>query len=243
MATNAAATRPLHEQDPSVAATQHILVELVNEEGIATGTSEKIAAHQSPGRLHRAFSVFLLDPHGQLLLQRRATSKYHSPGVWSNTCCGHPSPAEPPFIAATRRIVAELGVPPAVLSEAGTVTYDHADPISGLVEREYNHLFTGLIRQTPRPAPEEVSEVIFADPDELARLRQSHPFSTWFDTVFEAVRPQLRELTVASAWLPRRIGRSGRTGAADARVQRIQRVRRAGSWPVPAGTAPDSSLR
>ena len=200
MATNAAATRPLHEQDPSVAATQQILVELVNEEGIATGTSEKIAAHQSPGRLHRAFSVFLLDPHGQLLLQRRAMSKYHSPGVWSNTCCGHPSPAEPPFIAATRRIVAELGVPPAVLSEAGTVAYDHADPISGLVEREYNHLFTGLIRQTPRPAPEEVSEVIFADPDELARLRQSRPFSTWFDTVFEAVRPQLRELTVASAW-------------------------------------------
>jgi isopentenyl-diphosphate delta-isomerase len=93
-------------------------------------------------------------------------------------------------------------VPPATLSEAGTVIYDHTDPISGLVEREYNHLFAGLIRQAPRPAPQEVSEVIFAHPHELAQLRRSRPFSAWFDTVFEAIRPRLRELAPTSAWCP-----------------------------------------
>jgi isopentenyl-diphosphate Delta-isomerase len=200
MYPNGPSSEPAPRDDPGAAPARPILVELVSDQGIATGTLEKIAAHQPPGRLHRAFSVFLLAPDGRLLLQRRAMSKYHSPGAWSNSCCGHPDPAEPPFIGAARRIAAELGVPPAALSEAGTVTYHHADPISGLAEREFNHLFTGLIRQAPRPAAAEVSEVLFAHPHELARLRGSRPFSAWFNTVFEAVRPRLRELAATSGW-------------------------------------------
>ncbi|CAM5402472.1 Isopentenyl-diphosphate Delta-isomerase [Streptomyces violarus] len=87
-----------------------ILLELVDEDGVTIGTAEKLAAHQPPGQLHRAFSVFLFDEHGRLLLQRRALGKYHSPGVWSNTCCGHPYPGEAPFAAAARRTFEELGV-------------------------------------------------------------------------------------------------------------------------------------
>jgi isopentenyl-diphosphate delta-isomerase len=69
-----------------------IMLELVDEDGTTIGTAEKLSAHVAPGRLHRAFSVFLFDEKGRLLLQRRALGKYHSPGVWSNTCCGHPYP-------------------------------------------------------------------------------------------------------------------------------------------------------
>ncbi|ARQ67699.1 isopentenyl-diphosphate Delta-isomerase [Streptomyces marincola] len=181
------------------AMADQVMLELVDEDGRTVGTAEKLSAHQAPGRLHRAFSVFLFDAAGRLLLQRRALGKYHSPGVWSNTCCGHPYPGEPPFLAATRRTVEELGVAPALLREAGTVTYHHPDPQSGLVEREYNHLFAGLVDRTPRPAPDEVADTAFVTPEELAGMRESGAFSAWFPTVLDAARPALRHLTGTSA--------------------------------------------
>ncbi|MFD5320244.1 isopentenyl-diphosphate Delta-isomerase [Streptomyces sp. NPDC127098] len=176
-----------------------ILLELVDEDGATIGTSEKLAAHRAPGLLHRAFSVFLFDPAGRLLLQRRAAGKYHSPGVWSNTCCGHPYPGEPPFLAATRRTSEELGAAPALLREAGTVRYHHPDPDSGLVEREYNHLFAGLVTEPLRPDPAEVGETAFVTPGELGRLIDGRAFSVWFGTVLDAARPAIRELTGAAA--------------------------------------------
>ena len=177
-----------------------ILVELVDDQGADTGMLEKVAAHQDPGHLHRAFSVFLFDPYDRMLLQRRAQTKYHSPGVWSNSCCGHPYPDEPPFVAAAGRTVTELGVPPIELREAGTVRYSHLDAITGLVEREYNHLFVGLVRLPLRPHPLEVSDTAFVTPDQLRALRSSQPFSSWFDTVLEAARPAIRALTKTSDW-------------------------------------------
>lgn len=189
------------KKDESDNPEQHpILVELVDDQGASIGALEKVAAHQDPGHLHRAFSVFLFDPYDRMLLQRRALSKYHSPGVWSNSCCGHPYPDEPPFVAAAGRTVTELGVPPTELREAGTVQYSHLDAITGLVEREYNHLFVGLVRQPLRPHPREVSDTAFVTPDKLRTLRSSHPFSSWFDTVLEAARPAIRTLTKTSDW-------------------------------------------
>ncbi|WFB06691.1 isopentenyl-diphosphate Delta-isomerase [Streptomyces sp. LX-29] len=176
-------------------ASDPIMLELVDEDGVTIGTAEKLAAHLPPGRLHRAFSVFLFDDRGRLLLQRRALGKYHSPGVWSNTCCGHPYPGEPPFLAAARRTAEELGVAPTLLREAGTVRYNHPDPASGLVEQEFNHLFAGLVRAEPAPDPEEVGEIAYVTPRELARLREQGPFSAWFPTVLDAARPVIRELT------------------------------------------------
>ncbi|WP_374228682.1 isopentenyl-diphosphate Delta-isomerase [Streptomyces sp. ET3-23] len=178
-----------------------IMLELVDESGRTIGTAEKLSAHVAPGRLHRAFSVFLFDDSGRLLLQRRALGKYHSPGVWSNTCCGHPYPAEPPFVAAARRTAEELGVAPALLREAGTVRYNHPDPASGLVEQEYNHLFAGIVRDTPRPDPAEIGETAFVTPAELDALREKAEFSAWFMTVLDAARPVVRELTgPAAGW-------------------------------------------
>lgn len=185
--------------EPASGGAEPIMLELVDESGKTIGTAEKLSAHLPPGRLHRAFSVFLFDDGGRLLMQRRALDKYHSPGVWSNTCCGHPYPGELPFVAAARRTAEELGVAPALLREAGTVRYNHPDPASGLVEQEYNHLFVGLVRAQPQPDPAEVAETAFVTPEELEKLRGDAPLSAWFWTVFDAARPAVRELTGPSA--------------------------------------------
>lgn len=180
-------------------AAQPIMLELVDEDGNTIGTAEKLSAHQAPGQLHRAFSVFLFDDRGRLLLQQRALSKYHSPGVWSNTCCGHPYPDEPPFVAAARRTGEELGAAPLLLREAGRVRYNHPDPASGLVEQEYNHLFAGLIGTDLRPDPEEIADTAFVTPDELDKLRAERTFSAWFMDVLDTARPTIREITGAVA--------------------------------------------
>ncbi|WP_030197237.1 isopentenyl-diphosphate Delta-isomerase [Streptomyces sp. NRRL S-87] len=176
-----------------------IMLELVDESGNTIGTAEKLSAHQAPGQLHRAFSVFLFDEAGRLLLQQRALGKYHSPGVWSNTCCGHPYPGESPFAAAARRTYEELGLSPSLMAEAGTVRYNHPDPDSGLVEQEYNHLFVGLAQAELRPDPEEIADTAFVTAEELAGRHAKDTFSAWFMTVLDAARPAIRELTGESA--------------------------------------------
>ncbi|GAA3037676.1 hypothetical protein GCM10020000_14570 [Streptomyces olivoverticillatus] len=93
--------------------------------------------------------------------------------MWSNTCCGHPYPDEPPFVAAARRTGEELGVAPALMREAGTVRYNHPDPASGLVEQEYNHLFVGTVRARPEPDPEEIAETAFVTPRRARRAAQA----------------------------------------------------------------------
>jgi isopentenyl-diphosphate Delta-isomerase len=192
-------TRGTATHTSSNGSAEAILLELVDEDGTTIGTAEKLAAHQPPGQLHRAFSVFLFDERGRLLLQQRALGKYHSPGVWSNTCCGHPYPGEAPFAAAARRTYEELGVSPSLLAEAGTVRYNHPDPHSGLVEQEFNHLFVGMIQSPLRPDPEEVGTTVFVTPTELTERHVRDPFSTWFMTVLDAARPAIREMTGPSA--------------------------------------------
>ncbi|MFI0507897.1 isopentenyl-diphosphate Delta-isomerase [Streptomyces albogriseolus] len=184
---------------PSSGTAEPILLELVDEDGVTVGTAEKLSAHQPPGKLHRAFSVFLFDERGRLLLQQRALGKYHSPGVWSNTCCGHPYPGEAPFAAAARRTYEELGVSPSLMAEAGTVRYNHPDPASGLVEQEFNHLFVGMVQSPVRPDENEVAATAFVTPEDLAERHAKDTFSAWFMTVLDAARPAVRELTGPSA--------------------------------------------
>ena len=110
-------------------------VVLVDEHARETGSTGKLAAHEAGGRLHRAFSVFVFDSGGRLLLQRRAEGKYHFGGLWTNTCCGHPRPGEPVEDAAARRLREEMGISPALTRITGFV-YEAFDPESGLTERE-----------------------------------------------------------------------------------------------------------
>src|SRR3954452_1171124 len=97
------------------------------------GEGEKLAVHLQ-GALHRAFSVFAYNATGELLLQRRALSKYHSGGLWANTCCGHPRPGEATSEAARRRLFEELGMGCGELRESGVLRY--RAEIADLVENE-----------------------------------------------------------------------------------------------------------
>lgn len=181
-------------------ASTDILLELVSPDGRTIGTAEKHSAHQAPGTLHRAFSVFLFDRSGRMLVQRRALTKYHSPGVWSNTCCGHPLPGERPDLAAVRRVREELGLVPALLHRAGTVVYRHPDPLTGLVEHEYNHLFVGPVDEQPVPDPAEVHATRLVSRDELDELTGGGHCSAWLPTVLSAALPTVRRITPSGTW-------------------------------------------
>ncbi|MFF7248312.1 isopentenyl-diphosphate Delta-isomerase [Embleya sp. NPDC008237] len=171
-----------------------VMVELVDPQGNTIGLAEKLEAHQPPGRLHRAFSVFLLDDEGRVLMQRRALTKYHSPGRWSNTCCSHPFPGEEPKEAVLRRLTEELGVKPTVLESAGLVTYDVTDEVSGLVEKEFNHLFVGLAGDDLGLNPEEVDDVAYVPLAELDAWLAAHEHTAWLSAVLDPVREPLAAL-------------------------------------------------
>jgi isopentenyl-diphosphate delta-isomerase len=138
------------------------LVELVDAEGAVTGSTSVEEAHEAPGQLHRAFSVFLRDDDGRVLLQQRAATKSRFPLRWGNTCCGHPAPGEDVRVAAARRLVEEIGVGGVALSEVGVYSYYAEDPATGRVEYEYDHVLLGDM-----PA----GRAILPDPDEVAGVR------------------------------------------------------------------------
>lgn len=156
------------------------MVVLVDEEGRDVGTAAKLAAHRSPGQLHRAFSVFVFTSAGQLLLQRRAAGKYHFAGRWSNTCCGHPRPGETVVAAAGRRLHEELGIT-CELEEVGTIRYQAGDDTSGLVEDELDHLLVGVSDLRAAPDPEEVDGVRAVTLGELAAGLRDDPgaYTPW----------------------------------------------------------------
>ncbi|HEX9582373.1 MAG TPA: isopentenyl-diphosphate Delta-isomerase [Gemmatimonadales bacterium] len=159
---------------------------LVNAADQEIGAAEKVAAHRD-GLLHRAFSVFLDDRDGQLLLQRRALHKYHSGGLWSNACCGHPRPGESTADAARRRLREELGVE-TTLTPAGTFTY-RAEFANGLVEHEVDHVFMGRLDGEPRPDSREVAQWQWMAVSALIADLEVHPgrYSAWLKPALVAL--------------------------------------------------------
>src|SRR5690349_6691474 len=147
---------------------QHV-VELVDAGGSPVGESTVDIAHRAPGLLHRAFSVVLVDDDGRVLLQQRAAVKTRFALRWANACCGHPRPGEPVVEAAGRRLTEEIGVPAPPLAEVGVHLYRAADPDSGRVEHEYDHVLLGHIRPgwPVSPDPDEVAAVAWVSPDQL----------------------------------------------------------------------------
>lgn len=166
---------------------EHVI--LVDEMDRRVGVAEKLAAHQNGGRLHRAFSIFLFDSNGALLLQQRADCKYHFPGLWSNTCCGHPRPGESLIDAAVRRLNEEFGIA-ADLEVAAHLVYRADDPTTRLTEQEYLHILTGRSDAPPRPVPTEIADYRRARLDAIdAELRQTPDrFTPWFPIALEALR-------------------------------------------------------
>ncbi len=152
---------------------------LVDAKDTPIGTADKLEAHRSGG-LHRAFSAFVFNDRGELLLQRRAEGKYHSGGLWSNTCCSHPRPGEETEPAARRRLMEEMGF--SCPLETVTAMVYRAQVGGGLVEHEYDHLLVGRWNGRPSPDPEEVEDWRWADMDELRDEVARHPrrFTYWF---------------------------------------------------------------
>ena len=162
----------------------HEQVILVDERDCELGVSEKLLAH-TEGALHRAFSVFIFDGRGRLLLQKRAQEKYHSGGLWSNTACGHPRPGEATEEAARRRLREEMSLD-CELREAFEFLY-RVELEGALVEHEYDHVFVGTHDGEPAPDPSEVEDWRWVSMDELRRSLQKEPhgYSYWLKLAVE----------------------------------------------------------
>ena len=132
------------------------LVVLVDKNDNEIGTEEKMKAHMNGGRLHRALSVFVFNSRGETMLQRRALSKYHTQGKWSNTCCSHQMPGESTIDAAHRRLKEEMGFD-CEMREVFNFPYK-AGVGNGLTEQEYDHIVFGSYDGGPSPNPKEVKE-------------------------------------------------------------------------------------
>lgn len=162
---------------------------LVNEYDQEVGTMEKLKAHQL-GLCHRAFSVVLLNNHNEILLQQRAHSKYHSPGLWSNTCCSHPRPGEDTLAAAQRRLQEEMGIQ-CTLSETFSFTYK-ARLDNDLTEHEFDHVYLGYFSGTPNINSNEVADWKYMSlPDiRVDLVAQPDKYSYWFKILVEKLQKE-----------------------------------------------------
>jgi isopentenyl-diphosphate delta-isomerase len=139
------------------------LVVLLDEEGHAIGTTPKAGVHHASTPLHLAFSCYLFDAHGRLLLTRRALHKPTWPGAWTNSVCGHPAPGETPADAVRRRVRDEVGVRAERVRLLLPAFRYRAVMANGVVENEMCPVFVATTDEPPRPDPDEVADVAWAD--------------------------------------------------------------------------------
>lgn len=161
-------------------------VVLVNESDQEIGVMEKLQAHQE-SQLHRAFSIFVFNDKNQLLLQKRNPKKYHSGGLWTNTCCGHPRPNEKNKEAATRRLKEEMGFEVQLNKEFSFIYKSNFE--NGLTEYEYDHVYYGCYNDFPEPNPLEVSDWKFLDWSKLIEDIEKKPsdYTVWFKICVEKI--------------------------------------------------------
>ena len=159
---------------------------LVDKDDCEIGVMEKMEAHKQ-AVLHRAFSVFLFNPQGKMLLQQRALTKYHSAGLWTNTCCSHPRPGETLENAVSRRLIEEMGITTKVF-KAFDFIYQAELP-DNLNEYEFDHVFIGNYDADVRPNHLEVANFVYQSIEEVEANLQSHPekYTVWFKIAFPKV--------------------------------------------------------
>jgi len=164
--------------------SEHVI--LVDPADRELGTAEKGEAHRA-GDLHRAFSIFVFNPAGALLLQQRARTKYHSGGLWTNTCCGHPRPYEPIQEAVHRRLREEMGLD-CNLKEIFSFTYK-VQCDNNLFEHEYDYVFVGEYEGDPVPNPTEVDDWRWMDLGGLRKDIQEHSgcYTSWLKICIDRV--------------------------------------------------------
>jgi isopentenyl-diphosphate delta-isomerase len=166
-------------------------VVLVDVNDNPLGLMPKMEAHEK-GVLHRAFSVFILNDKGELMLQQRALHKYHSPGLWTNTCCSHQRNGETNVAAGKRRLQEEMGFV-AELSEVTSFIYK-APFDNGLTEHELDHIMIGHFNETPDINLEEVANWKWMAVDTVRDDIQKHPenYTVWFIIIFEKFYEQIK---------------------------------------------------
>ncbi|MDV3307703.1 MAG: isopentenyl-diphosphate Delta-isomerase [Cyclobacteriaceae bacterium] len=156
---------------------EHVILVDVHDREI--GTMEKIEAHRK-GALHRAFSIMVFNSSGEVLLQKRAQDKYHSGGLWTNACCSHPNPGDEIGDAISRKLMSEMGIT-LVPTFAFKFLY-RADVGNGLIEHEYDHVYSGTCDTTPSINPSEVEAWKFMAPAALMEHVEAFPnlYTPWF---------------------------------------------------------------
>ncbi|WP_158799893.1 isopentenyl-diphosphate Delta-isomerase [Pedobacter sp. L105] len=160
---------------------------LVDEDDNEIGVMEKMQAHEE-ALLHRAISIFIFNDKDELLLQKRAAVKYHSPLLWTNTCCSHPRPGEILIDAANRRLTEEMKM-------ACNLTYEFSFTYKavldkGLTEYEFDHVFFGLSNSLPIPNPEEVADWKYMSFEAIDKDMAENPgtYTTWFKLMLEKIK-------------------------------------------------------
>jgi isopentenyl-diphosphate delta-isomerase len=159
---------------------------LVDEFDNDLGSMEKLRAHEL-GLLHRAFSVFLFDDNGNMLLQKRAFGKYHSPGLWTNTCCSHPRPGELTLDAAKRRLLEEMGIVANIEPAFNFIYKSSLD--QNLTEHELDYVFVGTYNGIISPNSIEVCDYLYINIDELNHKLSTNEeqFTVWFKIAYNRV--------------------------------------------------------
>ena len=167
-------------------------VVLVDRNDTPLGEMEKMEAHRK-ALLHRAFSIFVFNDKNELMLQQRAESKYHSPGLWTNTCCSHPRPGESLQDAGHRRLVEEMGFD-CRLEKIFDFIYE-AELDKGLTEHELDHVLFGRYNQNPVINPDEVATFKWMTMDDIARDMEISPekYTVWFRIAFDRVFEHLKK--------------------------------------------------
>lgn len=163
---------------------------LVDEKDQEIGSMNKMEAHHG-AHLHRAISVFITNTKGEWLLQQRTVEKYHSKGLWSNTCCSHPAPGEKTGEAAARRLMQEMGIS-AELTDMFSFSYK-AELENGLTEHEIDHVFWGITDDLPQPNPHEVMGYRYIDYASLKEDITSNPgsYTEWFKMIVDKVHQKI----------------------------------------------------
>ncbi len=165
------------------------MVILVDKNDNEIGTEEKMEAHKNKGKLHRAFSIFIFNSKGELLIQKRSEKKYHFGGLWTNTCCSHPRKLEKTEDAAHRRLKEEFGFD-TDLKEITKFMYREEDKKTGLTEYEIDHVFIGTFDGEPKPNLEEIEDHKWISTKELERDIKENPenYTPWFKIIFDKVK-------------------------------------------------------
>ncbi|MDZ7845727.1 MAG: isopentenyl-diphosphate Delta-isomerase [Owenweeksia sp.] len=169
-------------------------VVLVDEQDQQIGTMEKMEAHRE-GLLHRAFSVFVMNAKGEIMMQQRAEHKYHSGGLWTNTCCSHPRENEDIEDAAHRRMKEEMGFD-CEMRKLLEFTY-LARLDKGMTEHEYDHLYIGYFDGEPQPNPGEASNWKWMSIDSVTKDLRQNPghYTEWFKIIFDRFSEKVTELS------------------------------------------------